>query len=436
MMEKVQNKTQASLRRHMLLGLACAFVLVGGIGFWAAGTEIEGAVIAPGVLVVDSNVKKVQHPTGGVVGELLVREGDPVEAGQVLVRLDETQTRANLAIVSKSIDELLARQARLEAEKTGADELVFSEELAERDEDPTVAKLVAGERKLFELRRSAREGQKAQLRERIAQLDQEIAGLTEQADAKTDEIALLQKELEAVRTLWDKKLVQLNRVTALERDATRLAGERGQLIASIAQAKGKIAEVKLQIIQVDEEMRSEVAQELSEIRAKLSEFSERKVTAEDQLKRVDIRAPQGGIVHELQVHTVGGVVSAGQPLMLIVPRNDDLIVEARVSPNDIDQLQPGQAAVLHFSGLNQRTTPEVDGEISRIGADLSTDERTQTPYFLARVSIDPDSVAKLEGLKLVPGMPVEVFMKTAPRTVLSYVLKPLQDQIERTFREA
>ncbi len=435
-MQTTQNNTKASLRRHMLLGLACGIVLVGGLGAWAAATEISGAVIASGVLKVDSSVKKVQHPTGGVVGELLVREGDTVEAGQVLVRLDETQTRANLAIITKSIDELLAREARLEAEKTGAETLAFSDELLTRQDNATVEKLVEGERKLFELRKSAREGRKSQLRERIAQLNQEIAGLTQQAEAKTSEIALLEKELGAVRQLWDKKLVQLNRVTEVERDAARLAGERGQLMAAIAQAKGKVAEVKLQIIQVDEEMRSEVAQELSEIRAKLSEFSERKVTAEDQLKRIDIRAPQDGIVHELEIHTVGGVVGAGEPLMLIVPRNDDLIVEARVSPTDIDQLRAGQPAVLHFSGLNQGTTPEVEGQISRIGADISTDETTGRPYFVARVTIDPKSLAKLDGLKLVPGMPVEVFMETAPRTVLSYVLKPLNDQIERTFREA
>ncbi|MFD0987928.1 HlyD family type I secretion periplasmic adaptor subunit [Methyloligella solikamskensis] len=430
------HQTKAALRRHMLLGLACTLLLVGGLGAWAVVTEISGAVIAPGVLEVDSSVKKVQHPTGGVVGELLVREGDKVEAGQVLVRLDETQTRSNLAIVAKSIDEFLAREARLEAEKTGADNLDFADELMVRRDDPTVKKLMTGERKLFELRKNAREGRKAQLQERIAQLNEEISGLTEQAEAKKSEMALLEKELGAVRTLWDKKLVQLNRVTALERDAARLAGERGQLIASIAQAKGKIAEVKLQIIQVDEEMRSEVAQQLAEIRASLSELAERKVAAEDQLKRVDIRSPQNGIVHELEVHTVGGVVSAGEPLMLIVPRDDDLIVEAKVSPNDIDQLRPGQRAVLHFSGFNQRTTPEVDGEISRIGADLSTDKATGRQYFLARVTIDPKSLEKLGDLKLVPGMPVEVFMKTEPRTVLSFLLKPLQDQIERTFREA
>lgn len=430
------SRIRSSLRRHLLTGFACALLLVGGVGVWAAAVEVSGAVIAPGVLVVDSSVKKVQHPSGGVVGELLVREGDAVEAGQVLARLDDTQTRANLAIVAKSMDELLARQARLEAEKTGATAIDFPEALSERKEDDAVAALMEGEQKLFELRRNAREGRKAQLRERIDQLTEEISGLVQQAEAKGNEIALLKKELAAVRGLWEKKLVQLNRLTALERDGARLAGERGKLIASIAEAKGRIAEVKLQIIQVGEEMRSEVAGELTKIRAALSELAERKVKAEDELKRIEIRAPQDGIVHEVEVHTVGGVVSAGAPLMLIVPGNDELIVEARVSPTDIDQLQPGQQAVLHFTGLNQGTTPEVAGEVIRIGADLSTDEATGRPYFLARVAMNPESASKLQGLKLVPGMPVDVFLTTARRTVLSYVLKPLRDQIARTFREA
>jgi len=273
------------------------------------------------------------------------------------------------------------------------------------------------------------------LRERIEQLHEEITGLTEQSEAKENEIALLEKELEGVRILWRKNLVQITRLTALERDAARLTGERGQLIAAVAQAKGKIAEVELQIIQVDEEVRSEVAQQLSEDRAKLSELSERKVAAEDQLKRIDIRSPQNGVVHQLEAHTVGGVVSPGDPIMLIVPEADKLTVEARVSPTDIDQLRPGQPAMLHFSAFNQRTTPEIPGTVTRIGADLSTDENTGVQYFLVRVAIDESKLPQLDGLKLLPGMPVEVFMETDPRSVISYLIKPLQDQIARTFKE-
>ena len=230
--------------------------------------------------------------------------------------------------------------------------------------------------------------------------------------------------------------MQITRLTALERDAARLQGERGQLIAAIAETKGKIAEVELQIIQVDDEMRREVAQELAEGRGKLSELNERKVAAEDQLKRIDIRSPQDGVVHQLEVHTVGGVVTPGEAILLIVPEADRLTVEARVSPLDIDQLRLGQKAILHFSAFNSRTTPEIPGSVSRIGADLSEDPHSGARYYDVLVAIDESKLTTLKGLKLVPGMPVEVFMETEPRTVISFLIKPLRDQIARTFKEA
>ncbi|BAQ16724.1 HlyD family type I secretion periplasmic adaptor subunit [Methyloceanibacter caenitepidi] len=426
---------QSSLRRHVLIGLIVAALLVFGVGVWAATTVISGAIIAPGKVVVESSVKRVQHPTGGVVGELLVHEGDRVKQGNVLLRLDATQTRANLGIVAKSIDELEAREARLEAEKIGADDIEFPSDLMSRQDDPVVAKLVRGERKLFELRRNARDGQKAQLRERVAQLREEIRGLGEQVDAKSKEIALLKKELAGVRDLWRKNLVQITRLTALERDEARLEGERGQLTASIAQAKGKIAEVELQIIQVDELVRSEVAEEISDGRAKLSELAERKVAAEDQLKRIDIRAPQDGIVHQLEMHTIGGVVAPGEPIMLIVPEADKLTVEAQVSPKDIDQVRQGQTAMLRFSAFDQGTTPAIPGEVERIGADLSEDEKSGMQYYVVRVAIDEERFRQLGGMLLVPGMPVEAFIETEPHTVISYLIKPLKDQLARAFRE-
>ena len=338
-------------------------------------TEFSGAVIAPGKLVVDTNVKKVQHPTGGVVGELKVKDGDRVKEGDVVVRLDETQTRANLAIVTKALDELAARQARQEAERDGADKVTFPAELLARGNDPEVAQATASEQRLFELRRSAREGQKAQLREQIDQLRQQIVGNDEQVAAKAKEIDWIQQELGGVRELWKQNLVPFTRVTALERDAARLEGERGALIASIAQAKGKIAETQLQILQIDQDMRTEVGKELAEIRGKSAELIERRVAAEDQLKRIDIRAPQDGRVFQHAVHTVGGVIQAGEVLMLIVPDSDALIVEAKVAPQDIDQVHVGQQAVLRFAAFNQRTTPELNGEVIRIGADVTQDEK-------------------------------------------------------------
>ena len=228
--------------------------------------------------------------------------------------------------------------------------------------------------------------------------------------------------------------MQIQRVTALERDAARLEGERGQLIASIAQAKGKITETELQILQIDQDLRSEVAKELREIQGKIAELVERKVAAEDQLKRIDIRAPQDGMVHQSTVHTVGGVITAGEPIMLIVPEADELTVEAKVAPQDIDQVRVGQTAVLRFSAFNQRTTPELNGVVSRVSADLTTDQRTGAAYYAVRITLSESEIARLEGLQLVPGMPVEAFIQTGERTVLSYLMKPFTDQITRSFR--
>ena len=295
--------------------------------------------------------------------------------------------------------------------------------------------MIAGQRKLFELRKSARQGQKAQLRERIAQLNEEIQGLTGQASAKKQEIVLINRELEGVRELWKKNLVPISRVTALEREAVRLEGERNQLVASVAQSKGKIAEIELQVIQIDQDLRSEVAKELSEIRGKTAELVERQVAAEDQLKRIDIRAPQDGVVHQLAVHTIGGVVSASEPLMLIVPEGDELTVEARIAPPDIDQLAVGQPAVLRFAAFNQRTTPEINAVVSKLSADIAQDPKSGSSFYLARLAMPREEVDRLEGLRLVPGMPVEAFIKTRERTVMSYLLKPLHDQIVKAFRE-
>src|SRR5215212_9898892 len=430
------HKTQRSMRRALLGGTAVAGLLAFGIGGWAATTELAGAVIAPGSLVVDTNVKKVQHPTGGVVGELRVREGDRVQAGDVVVRLDDTQTRANLAIFTKSLDELAAKQARDEAERDGAKRVVFPADLLARIKDPEVARVVQGEQKLFEIRCSAREGQVAQLRERIAQLKEQIQGLADQVIAKKRELDLIGDELKGVRELWQKNLVQLTRVTALERDAARLEGERGSLVSTIAQTKGKITETELQILQIDQDLRTEVGKDLAEIRGKVSELVEKKVAAEDQLKRVDIRAPQDGTVHQLSVHTVGGVVMPnGEPLMLIVPRADALTVEARIPPQEIDQVHVGQRAVLRFSAFNQRTTPELNGTVSVVSADISADPKTGAPFYTVRIAIPAEELARLNGLKLVPGMPVESFIQTDERTVLSYLTKPLTDQALKAFRE-
>jgi HlyD family secretion protein len=426
---------RSSIRLHLIVGLAVVLVLAGGLGGWASTAEISGALIAPGSVVVDSNVKKVQHPTGGVVGELLARDGDIVRAGDVVVRLDDTVTKASLAIVTKNLDGLLARAARLQAEQQGLDKIVFPAALRDRSNDPDAKNIIASEAKLFEVRTTGRTGQKAQLRERITQLNEEIGGLMAQEKAKDQEIVLVEKELAGVRTLYDQHLVQISRLTVLERDAARLNGERAQFIAQRAQAKGKITETELQIIQVDKDLVSDVSKDLRETNDKIGEFVERKVTAEDQLRRTDIRAPQDGMVLQSTVHTVGGVITAGDAIMMIVPQADALSVEAKVNPQDIDKLQIGQKTLLRLSAFNQRTTPELNGVVSRVSPDVTTDQRTGQSYYTIRVSMPREEIARLGDAKLIPGMPVEAFVQTGDRTMMSYLIKPLSDQLMRAFRE-
>ncbi|KNY20944.1 hemolysin secretion protein D [Methylobacterium sp. ARG-1] len=427
---------RADIRRHLFLAGVVSLALVAGVGGWATFTQIAGAVIAPGQLVVESNVKKVQHPTGGVVGELLVKDGDHVKTGDVLVRLDETQTRATLDITRKALDELAARRARDEAERDGAIAVVFPRDLLTREAaSPEISALVEGESRLFAARLASREGQRAQLSERAAQLKEEIAGLTEQTVAKAREMRLIGDELKGVHDLYARNLVPLSRVTALERDAARLEGERGQLTATIASTRGKIAETNLQILQVDTDMRTEVGKDLAEIRGKWSELVEKRVASEDQLKRIDLRAPQDGVVHQMSVHTVGGLVTPSEPAMLIVPDADRLTVEARVQPQNIDSLRLGQKAVLRFSAFNARTTPEIDGTVIRVSADVTADQKTGQSYYTVRIGLVSEELTRLGDVRLVPGMPVEAFLQIGERTVLSYLTKPLADQIAKAWRE-
>ena len=429
-----------AIRRLNLIGLAVIVLLVGGIGGWASITQLAGAVIAPGSVVVESSVKKVQHPTGGVVGEILVKEGDSVEEGQIVMRLDDTVTRSTLGVVRSQLDENTAREARLLAERDGADAIEFPETLIARKGEKSVATAITGEERLFDSRKEARAGQRSQLRERIVQSNEEIRGLSAQQDAKEHEVHFISQELVGVNELYGKQLVSISRIMTLKRDKARLEGEHGQYIAEIARARGKISETELQILQVDQDFRSEVLKDLRETQGKIAEFKERVTAAEDQLKRVDIRAPQSGIVLQLAVHTVGGVISTGETIMQIVPRADVLVVEAKVAPQDIDQISVGASTIVRVMAGDQRTMPDVTGVLTRVSADLTRDQpqagqQAGQPYYLVRVSLPAEEVRRLVNLRLVPGMPAEAFIQTYARTPLQYLLKPLREQIARTFRE-
>ncbi|MGL4396804.1 MAG: HlyD family type I secretion periplasmic adaptor subunit [Hyphomicrobium sp.] len=424
-----------SVRRYMTAGFVTCFLLIGGIGGWAATTDLAGAVLAPGTVVVAGSVKKIQHPSGGVVGQIFVKNGDKVKAGDMLVRLDETVTRASLQLVTKQIDELLGRQARLRAERDDARSIAFADELLQRASEPSVAQIVSGERTLFETRVRTREGQKSQLGERILAMEEEIAGLTSQAAAKSREIELIGKELEGLETLEAKQLVTTTKMMALRREGARLDGEKAQLQAAASSSKGKIAEIELQRLNIDDESKSEVMKELRETEGKIAELSERRTAAEDQLRRIDLKSPVDGVVHQLSVHTVGGVINTAEPLMLIVPQDDKLVIEAKIAPHDIDQARTHEEATIRFPAFNQRTTPSLTGKVVNVAADVTEDQQNRISYFVARIEISDEEMKKLIGLRLVPGMPADVQIVTNARTALSYLIKPLEDQFAKAFKE-
>lgn len=427
---RIPSQIEPAMGKRIAAGLVVIALLVVSFGGWAAATNIAGAVIASGSVVVDSHVKKVQHPTGGIVAEIPVRNGDTVEAGQVVVRLDDTQARANIGLLHSQMAQLIGRKARLEAEREQIETLVFPADFEGVHE--TAAAVAEGERRFHAVRIAGRRGQVAQLRERIGQLQQEIVGLTAQHEAKGTEIQLMQQELERMDEMRKKDLLPSTRFLAAQRDITRLKGEWGALLAQKARSQGQIAETELQIINVEQTAQTEASKELRDVEARLGELAERAVAAEDQLRRVELKAPQSGIVHDLNVHTVGGIVAAGETLMSIVPNQDILSIEVRVAGADIDQVALGHAATLRFPAFNQRTTPTAHGTVTRVGADLSKEAQSNASFFLVRISLDQ---ADRERLRLIPGMPVEAFIATGERTALSYLMKPVSDQFSKAFRE-
>ncbi len=422
-----------SIGRHVFFATLVMLGLLGGIGGWAATASLSGAVIAPATFVVERNVKKVQHSYGGIVSEINVKNGDLVDAGEVLIRLDPTQIGAEIAIIRSQITELTARSARLAAERDNLPAVVMPAVLLALGDDARAA--IDGEVRLFEENRRTRESQKEQLRLRIEQLEEEITGLSAQRDAKGGELKLIQKELEQIRLLHSKQLTVVSRVYAMEREEKRLGGDFGGLVAQIARAKGQISEIRVQILSVDETARAQAQRELRSIESRLPELNEREVAARDKLNRIELRAPQKGIVHELAVHTVGGVITAAEQVMLIVPEEDSLTIQARFAPTDIDQVVVGRPAKLRLSAFNQQTTPELDGHVIQVAADVTLDPKTGQNYYVARLEMDDKARRTVGELKLVPGMPVEVFISTGDRTAFSYLAKPFTDQMNRAFRE-
>ncbi|MBZ9793127.1 HlyD family type I secretion periplasmic adaptor subunit [Rhizobium sp. 3T7] len=434
MIRAAVTSTERAIRRLTLLALATGILLVGVLGGLAAAIRINGAVIAQGTLVIDSYVKPVQHQKGGTVGKVFVRNGDRVTAGQILVHLDDTQTKANLAIISRRLRELAARSARLAAERDGHDAIAFPAVVSGTDAAQAAA-LTSAEQRLFDDRRASLRGRTAQLRERVRQLEQQAEGLTAQQDGKRRAIGIIDKELASLEPLLRQGAIPATRVYALQRDAADLTGEAGSLVASTAEIKGKIAETELQIIQVGDDHRSEVSEQLRQAEGDSGEYAERRVAIEDELRHVDLRAPQDGIVHQLAVHAPGAVISPGEAIMQIVPDHDVLTPELKLSPQDVDQVAVGKEVGLRFSAFSYRTTPELRGRVASISADLTTDPHSGQSYYTLRVAVPESEWQRLGALTPVAGMPVEAFIETGERTALGYLAKPFTDQLARAFRE-
>lgn len=425
--------TRFTIGSRIMTATVLVGALIVGCGTWAATASLNGAVIAQGSVVVDRHAKKVQHRDGGIVAAINVRNGQRVAAGETLIRLDDTQTRAELAIVRSQLVELSGRKVRLTAERDGQETITYPADFTAQGGD--AALVLSGETRLFKENLATRKSQKEQLGLRIQQLGEETAGLVRQRDAKANELKLIRKELEQVAELQKKALTPISRLFSMQREATRLDGEHGALMSQIARVAGQIAELNLQILSVDQTARGEAQRELRGIEARFAELTEREGAAKDRLTRMELKAPQGGIVHELTAHTVGGVITSAEPVLLIVPEDEALNIEARMSPLDIDQLAIGQPARLRFSAFNSRTSEELPGRIVHVSADVTTDAKNGQSFYSTRIELDQAGRAKLGDLKLVPGMPVEVFVATAERTALDYLAKPFLDQLARAFKE-
>jgi HlyD family secretion protein len=423
-----------SARLPLIVGFAALFLLVGGVGLWSVRTQIAGAIIANGIIVVENNRQVVQHAEGGVIGRIEARDGDSVPAGALLLKLDDTLLRSELSVTDLQLVELGARQARLRAERDDAATIVFPSALLSL-EDAAASEQIEGQRKLFEARRNSLERENSQISERIKQAGNQIEGAEAQLTALATQETLIREELTDQEALFEKGLVQAQRVSTLRREAARLAGEIGKLTADVAQFRGQIAAFEIEALKLETTRREAAITELRDIQFRELELREQKRSLEERLSRMEVRAPVSGIVYGSTVFALKAVIQPGETLMYVIPVDQPLIVNARVEAIHIDQVFVGQTATLRFTAFNQRQTPEVIGQVAGVSADVLQDELTGQSYY--RVDLIPltDELPKLEEQELLPGMPVEAYLRTDDRTPLSYLTKPLTDYFGRALRE-
>ena len=425
-----------SARPLLLWGFFTLAVLVLGIGTWSVKARIAGAIVSSGLIEVASNRQVVQHLEGGVVSAIYVEDGDSVSAGDVLLQLDATLLHSELAIVEGQLFEVMARQARLIAERDDAGDITFKSELHDVAKgDAEVRNLLAGQERLFQARKITMIEETSRLRERVKQVLNQIVGTEAQLIAIRRQRELVQQDLRSQQELFGQGLTQAAQVSGLEREEASLSGKVGELEAGIAQARGQIAEIEIEMLRLKSSLREEAITSLRDLQYNEVELRERRLSLRERVARLDIRAPRSGIVYGMQVHALRSVVTTAEPVLFIVPQDTSLVTTARIAANDIDQVEIGQRATLRFSAFDMRTTPEIIGRVVKISADIFTDEMTGASYYTVELLPAEGELAKLEGKTLLPGMPVEVFLKTGDRSPLNYILKPLAGYFNRAFRE-
>lgn len=431
--EKKQGK--ATYDNYLVTGFILIFALFGGFFLWAALAPIQGAVIAPGTVVVEGKPKTLQHLDGGIVSEILVRDGDKVSAGDVLLRLDPTSLNANRDLLVKRLDEAKATRARLTTERDSKGRIAWQSIFPDTARTPELAMIIKDQTQLFNTRRSASQGQLAQLQKRLQQSEEQIIGFQSQSAANQSQLGIITKELQGLRELFKDGYVSQTRILTLEREQARLTGQNASLQAEVARTRTVIGETEIEILQVTRTMQEAVLTELRVKESEISDLQEQLISASDQAGRVDVTAPVSGKVHNMTITTLGGVVTPANPIMDIIPDTDRLIVESQVEPMYVDQIYTGQDTTVRLSAFNQRTTPELNGVVISVSANTSVDPVTGFPFYTVKIEIPTDEISRLKGLTLVPGMPAEAFMQTDKRTVINYLLKPATDQLSRAFRE-
>ena len=419
-----------------LVGFAALGILVGGLGVWAVNTRLAGAIISQGIIEVESNRQVIEHPDGGVVGEIYVRDGDAVTSGELLLRLDDTFLSSEKTIVEAQLFELLARRARLEVERDGANAEALATRLAEIQQQENIdPDLIAGQQRLFEARLNTLDQQTEQLGKQTVQIESEIDGTEAQLVSLRRQVELIQTELDDQQSLLQRGLTQASRVSALQREEASLTGDIGRLEAAAARLGGQISATEISILELEATRREEAITTLRDIQSQIAELAERRLSLDTRLSRLDIRAPVSGTVYGSQVFALQSVIQPAEPMMYLVPQDTPLVVAARVDAIHVDQLHVGQPVLLRFPAFNQRETPEIDGQVMNVSADTFTDESTGQTFYRAEVVPQDGQVDRLKGQELLPGMPVETLIKTDERTPMSYLVKPLADYFNRAFRE-